>query len=219
LPPLPHPIDNVATWVEEQLQSSLNRLQVESVYGFLLHRPADLAGRYGQSLAEAIANLKREGLVHKVGVSIYSPLELESAFDFLSIDLVQSPYNLFDQRLQQSGWLVRLKEEGIEVHARSIFLQGLLIMKRNEMPKAFDRWSCLWESYHNWLSDNDITALEACLAFAASNPMIDKLVLGVDSAKQLSEILRTMGKGNFVDGHDFRCEDEMLLNPSFWDLS
>src|SRR3990167_4725202 len=128
LPALPEERVDIEYWVERQLEGSLSRLGVNSVYGLLLHRPQQLFEPYGQKLISAIERLKRQGCVKKIGVSIYQPEELDLIYKVMDPDLVQSPLNILDRRLIDSGWLARLRALGVEVHVRSVFMQGLLLM-------------------------------------------------------------------------------------------
>lgn len=216
LPPLPEGTTDIGSWVHEQMQASLRRLKVDSVYSLLLHRSENLIGAAGRSMVQALERLKAEGLVGKVGVSIYAPQELDAATQACAIDLVQAPLNLVDRRLVTSGWLQRLHDLGVEVHARSAFLQGLLLIPRKAMPDKFGPWAALFDRWYAWLQENHVTAVEACLAFVASHTPINRIVVGVDSRAQLRELLRAAGKEQPQLLPDLRCEDERLINPSNW---
>src|SRR3989338_1375415 len=127
LPAVPDDCADVSGWVQEQVAASLARLGVNVVYGLLLHRPEQLLRSEGKALYHTLQNLKETGQVQKVGISIYAPSELEVLTKQYCFDLVQAPFNLVDCRLHTSGWLKRLKDEGVEIHTRSAFLQGLLL--------------------------------------------------------------------------------------------
>lgn len=213
---LPAEMDgDAATWAVRHLTASLQRLKVNSVYGLLLHRPAQLLGPDGRTLAKALLDLKDEGLVSKIGVSVYSPDELDAVMRACPIDLVQAPCNLIDQRLMTSGWLPRLHDAGVEVHVRSVFLQGLLLMPRHRIPAQFSRWSALFDGWHAWLADGHATAAEACLAFV-NHPMIDRVVVGVDCIAQFNDILQAADRAPAASLPDLCCHETNLINPSNW---
>jgi hypothetical protein len=216
LPPLPEDCVDVRGWVEGQIAASLTRLGVVGVYGLLLHRSEQLLGPQGKELYNALQCLKDKGVVQKVGVSIYSPRDLESFPTSVHLDLVQAPFNLVDRRLQTTGWLRRLKDAGVEVHARSVFLQGLLLMQQAAMPTKFAPWSELWEKWHGWLADRDVSPVHACLAFPLSCREIDRVVVGADNVRQLEQIINAAGSSPPVDLPDLRSEAEPLINPSLW---
>ena len=217
LPALPDPTIDIGVWVDEQLKASLSRLKVNTLYGLLLHRSEQLTGDGGQAMVKALARLKAEGRVEKIGVSIYAPQELDAVTKACAIDLVQTPLNLIDRRLVTSGWLQRLHDQGIEVHARSAFLQGLLLMPRAAIPAPFERWAHLWDTWHEYLAYNHISAIEACLRYPLSLPQIDRVVVGVDSPAQLRELIAVaQSPTSSHAGPAFDCEDENLLNPAQW---
>jgi aryl-alcohol dehydrogenase-like predicted oxidoreductase len=217
LPPLPKIEDsNISFWVEDQIKLSLKRLGIQSLYGLLIHRSADLFGAKGKKIVNALNNLKSRGFVKKIGISIYDSSELEKLSNQIKLDIVQAPLNIIDHRLINSGWLSKLYKADVEVHIRSVFLQGLLLMSKQNRPHKFNRWKNLWKIWHEWLNDNQITALEATIRHAISVKKISKVIVGVDSKKQLNQIiLASDGKlppippGLFID-------DINLLNPSNW---
>jgi aryl-alcohol dehydrogenase-like predicted oxidoreductase len=185
--PVERSLGSAAEWVERSVKASLKHLRRESLDGLLLHRPGQLFQEGGEDIQSTLLRLKREGRIVKLGVSIYDPSELEKLSTFEWIELVQAPFNILDDRLETSGWLARLNARGIEVHARSVFLQGLLLMK--ERPAKFRRWDALWEEWDYWLRQEDLAPLEACLRHALSCHGIDKIVVGVDTAQHLGQIL------------------------------
>ena len=217
LPLLPGDQNNVVHWVAGQVRESLIRLGKQKLYGLLLHHPQDLLRPNGGQLIQALADLKNDGIVQKIGISIYSPDELEVVCNKTKIDLVQAPLNVVDRRLQSSGWLDRLKDNGVEVHTRSAFLQGLLLMERSKIPQKFSRWSDLWDQWHEKLQDSGASPLEACLAHPLSLEQVDQVIVGIDSASQLSEILQAAKNVNEGPDTSFMCSADLdLINPSNW---
>lgn len=218
LPSIPKDCPNIFTWAEGQLMESLSRLKLSKVYGFLLHNPQDLNGKKGEDLWGALISFKKKNLVDKIGYSIYNPDDLDIFFDSFSPDIVQAPYNILDQRLSLSGWMDRLFQAGIEIHVRSVFLQGLLLMKKNQRPKKFDRWSYIFEKFDLWLKENNLTPMQALTSFALSDPRITKVVIGVDNLLQLEEIVSNLEvKTRYFPG-EICTSDIDLIDPSRWDL-
>lgn len=207
---------DVNGWVKEQVAASLTRLGVNAVYGLLLHRPQQLLELGGEALYKALDESKKTGQVQKVGVSIYAPSELEALISRYRFDLVQAPFNLVDRRLHTSGWLQRLKDDGIEIHTRSSFLQGLLLMPQVTIPAKFAPWSDLWNTWHQWLVDHDLSAVQVCLAYQLSFPEIDRIIVGADSVSQLAQIISAANSPSHVDFPVLQCEEETLINPANW---
>jgi aryl-alcohol dehydrogenase-like predicted oxidoreductase len=218
LPDMPEGCESIGGWVLEQVHASLARLGLNEVYGLLLHRPENLLRSRGPELYKALQDLKVSGLVQKIGISIYSPSELDTLTSNYRFDLVQAPFNLIDRSLHSSGWLYRLKDLGVEVHTRSTFLQGLLLMAQTEIPHKFSSWSNLWQTWHTWLSKNDVSALNASLSFALSFPEVDRIVVGADSLAQLSEILKCSKLPSNIDLPNLQNADLKLINPTNWNL-
>jgi hypothetical protein len=216
LPAVPDACDNITGWINEQVSASLGRLGVHSVYGLLLHRPEQLLGTNGKELFQSLQDLKKNKLVQKIGISIYTPSELEALIPLYRFDLLQAPFNLIDRRLSTSGWLQRLNHDGVEIHTRSAFLQGLLLMSRSEIPTKFAPWGGLWDKWHDWLAHQPVTAVQACLAYPLSFPEIDRVVVGADSKDQLGQIIGSAVNLVPYAFPDLYCEDENLINPARW---
>ncbi len=204
------------TWTTDAVKASLKKLKVQSLYGLLLHRPAQILGHQGPDIYAALQRLKDEGLVEKIGVSIYQPSELESVFSVGQVDLVQSPLSVLDRRLITSGWLDRLADRGVEVHARSVFLQGLLLMSADQRPAKFARWAGLWDCYHEWVAGTGLSPLEANLAYVSALPEVQHVVVGVNRLNHIKEILNARTDNGPDWSADLATEDEILLNPLAW---
>ena len=216
LPAVPEGCVDVGKWVRDQFGASLKRLGVRAVYGLLLHRPVQLLEPNGEELYRALMALKDAGCVEKVGVSVYSPDELAGLIPRYRIGLIQAPFNLVDQRLKTSGWLERLKQNNIEIHTRSAFLQGLLLMPLSAIPSKFSPWADIWSEWHQWLGSHAASAVQACLACPLSCPEIDRVVVGADGLEHLSQIIdATNGVGGMTPP-DLACTDERLINPARW---
>jgi aryl-alcohol dehydrogenase-like predicted oxidoreductase len=218
LPAMPNSVVDIGRWIHNQMQASLQRLNEKSVYAVLLHHPQQLSGPKGKALAQAVGQLKAEGVVQKVGVSIYAPSELDSLMNICPIDLVQAPFNLIDQRLQSSGWLQKLHDTGVEVHIRSAFLQGLLLMPATAIPEKFKHWLPLFNTWHDWLLDNNTSATHACIGFVKAYPQIDKIVVGVESTQQLKQLIQAAKEPQNTGWPNINCSDEHLINPSNWNV-
>jgi len=216
LPAVPENCDDIVGWVHGQIAASLERLRVASVYGVLLHRPDQLLRRDGEVLFRALQSLKDNGQAQKIGVSINAPRELEELTAQYRFDLVQAPFSLIDRRLQTTGWLQRLSREGVEVHTRSVFLQGLLLMPEFARPEKFSPWSALWHHWQEWLTEHRISAVQACLAFPLSFAEVHRVVVGADGLGHLQQIIKAATGVLPVSFPDIGCETESLINPVLW---
>ena len=216
LPPVPPSITNVQAWVRETVGGSLGRLGVDRLYGLLLHRSQDLLGPRGSMVHDTMQELKDEGVVDRIGISIYAPSELEPVSDRFALDLVQAPYNVFDRQIAASGWLSRLDAEGTEVHARSAFLQGLLLMRSVDRPLKFARWESLWNRWDAWLGAQGMTPLQGAIRFVLAEDRIGRVVVGVDNSAQLEAILAAVEGPVASPPPSLSSDDQDLINPSCW---
>lgn len=216
LPSIPDEITSVKAFIESTVSSSLSRLKKPSINGLLLHDPKQLLGERGIDIYSGLNSLKDHGYVSAIGVSIYNPEELDLLLKKFSFDIVQAPYSIIDQRMEKSAWLEKLQHHGIEFHARSIFLQGLLLQGRSVLFENYERWSSLWNLWFEWLEKSGISSLQACLNFALSNPLITKVVIGMDSLLHFKEILSNVNHVEFKDMPDLSCDDKDLIIPSNW---
>ena len=216
LPDVPAEITDVRGWLFSKVEGSLSRLGVRHLDGLLLHRPGQLLERGGNEIFSALRDCRKAGLSKKIGYSVYDPSELDQLFEAFPPDIVQAPFNVIDRRLVSGGWLGRLKAASVEVHTRSVFLQGLLLMTEAARPKKFCPWDALWGRWHDWLKKNEVTALQACLAFVLAEREIDRVVVGVDSSRQLAEILSAARTSSSHPPDELTVTDEALVNPSLW---
>lgn len=216
LPALPADCQEVGAWVTTQIEQSISRLGVRQLQGVLLHRPDDLLGYNASSLVKALEALKADGLTRQIGVSIYAPEQLERLTAIMALDLVQAPLNILDCRLIASGWASRLKDRGMEIHVRSAFLQGLLLMPSDQRPAKFSLWSEIWIEWSRWLERIGLTPLQACLAYVLGVAEVDRVVVGVDSLVQLNEIF-VASQAVLPSLPDWPQPIEMkLINPGLW---
>ena len=189
LPAVPSNCLNVEEWVLEQTMSSLKRLKTDKLHDLLLHRPTQLLGTNGEKIYKSILKLKEQGMVDQIGVSVYGPDELSELIKRFNFDVIQAPMNIFDRRMEHTGMLKHLKKKGVTIHIRSAFLQGLLLMPSEKIPVYFAPWAPLIKQYHQWLNQQSLSPLQACLSYLNQHSDIDKIIVGVDNIWQLKQII------------------------------
>ena len=202
------------------VKQSCRRLNQSRLYAVMLHRPEVLLGSQGREVVRELQILKEKGIASKVGVSIYSTEILTALSRVCELDIVQVPFNLFDQQILSSGWSDKLKSAGVEIHTRSVFLQGLLLMQRSRLPKYFSKyWPAHFQAWYEFLDYNGADALEVALRFALHQDWIDRIVVGVDSVSQLKSLVKIENALGPIDFPLLGCDDPNLINPSKWDLA
>lgn len=202
------------------VQKSCEVLKEVRLYAILLHRPEVLLGDHGKTIIRELSALKEKNIISKIGVSIYSPEILGAISKLFKLDIVQTPFNIFDQKILSSGWSDKLKAGGVEIHTRSIFLQGLLLIKRSKLRPYFSRnWPDLFDSWYNFLKDNNAEALNVALNFALEQDWIDKVVVGVDNVSQLRALIEAEKFPSSFNSPQLCCDDPNLINPSKWNFT
>ena len=216
LPEVPDGCKNLSFWVENQINESLKRLRIKKLSGVFLHRPCQLLDDNKCELWPILVRLKDKGLVESIGFSIYDPNELDQLYNFFLPVLVQAPFNVLDKRLEESGWLQRLYDDDVEVHVRSIFLQGLLLMNKFDRPIKFNKWALIWDDWDKWVQENNVSPIQAAISFSLSDSRISKVVVGVDSLSHLKDIIAAAQKNFDQFPKNLGINDVRLLNPSNW---
>jgi len=196
---------------------SLIRLRQKSIYALLLHNANDLLKPGGEILFNEMLDLKKSRKVLKIGVSVYTGRQIDAISDRFEIDIIQLPINIFDQRLLKSGHLERLKSKGIEIHSRSAFLQGLLLLTGEKLPIYLSEYQQILDNYHARLKQSGISSLQAALWFLSGIREVDCVICGVESCCQLEELYSlSSSPGVFADYSEFAVDDERLVDPSLW---
>ena len=208
--------ENEANLVINDLDHSLKLLKQKSLYAFLVHHGEDLLKPGGEMIFNKLQILKEQGLVKKIGFSAYIDNQLIKIIERFDIDIIQLPMNILDNRLINNGLLNKLYSRGIEIHTRSVFLQGLLLMDMDKRPKYFDRWSNLWKFWYEWLSDNKLTPLEASIRYMISKSEISRVLVGVDNKDQLKNIINASDGNIPTIPEELTTDDPDLLNPGNW---
>ena len=207
--------------VDECFRLSLKNMQTHSCYGLLVHDVQDLNKSGAEKLLAWMQSLKQRGLVNKIGVSVYTPKEAEELCQRFDFDLIQLPCNIFDQRFLLSGAIDRLAEAGIEVHARSLFLKGLLLkahscadISESKMPRKLLKHA---ESFFESMRQINISTYDSCLSFAKSQKAINRWVIGLSSEQQLARLLESdCNKQGLIDFGRWAFFEDAALDPRTW---
>jgi len=207
----------------EQLRSvfreSLVSLHKKSIYGLLVHSCNDLLKPGGEKIFREMERLREIGMVKKIGVSVYNSKQIAAILGKFNIDLIQLPINILDQRLVSGGQLTRLKNHGVEIHARSVFLQGLLLMSPNNIPSWFDPVRGVLESFHKEAKKRNMSVLQLALSFVQSIDEIDKVIVGVNTLRQLQEVVSAASiRVNTTELSYISTDDPAFINPVNWKI-
>lgn len=196
---------------------TLQRLGQTRLDALLVHDGDALAGPNGAALFAELQKLKASGQVQKIGTIVYGAAQIDAVLERFPIDVIQIPISLLDQRLIQSGHLDRLKQKGVEIHARSVFLQGLLFMDPAALTPYFDSVRPHLQKVRAAMAAAGLSMLEATLGFVQQLPQIDRVVVGATTVAELDEIVRAATANKPVPGAAaWAWADEQILNPALW---
>lgn len=197
--------------VSDMFNGSLRRLKVEKLYGYLLHHFE--VYKNNPKVWDEFVALKESGKVNKIGFSLYSPAELEFILSNKSpFDLIQVPFNILDKKFMP--YMKELHEEGVKIHVRSTFLQGLFFKDRNALPEKLLPLRKYLLQLDEYSSETGMSISEMALNYNLQNPYIDGVLIGVDNVEQLRMNLASV-KDTPID-IEVDVKEKELLNPSNW---
>jgi aryl-alcohol dehydrogenase-like predicted oxidoreductase len=192
----------------EAFFTSQKKLGYIQLHGLMFHEASDLLSDSGFALWDLVDDFKQKEYVRKIGVSVYSPEQLDEILKMVDIDIVQLPLNMLDQRFLPM--LPELKKKNIEIHTRSTFLQGLLLMETCQLNPYF-------EPIKDILKNLPPNRLDASLAFVKNIKEVDKIVVGVTNRLELEQLCLSYTQSiTGIDFSKFKIEDEKFINPSNW---
>jgi aryl-alcohol dehydrogenase-like predicted oxidoreductase len=205
----------VKKFIEKNLKETLKKTKTKQIYGYLAHNPNDLLSSKGKIIIKTLIQLKKQKLVKKIGVSVYEVKELKKILKVFKPDIVQLPINILNQSFLKNDFLKKIKELGIEIQVRSIFLQGMLLENKiKNLSKIID---VKVQKIDKICNKKNITRLSFLLNFINSIQEIDKIVVGIDSVNQLKKIIKSMQNpikiGNFKG---LALTDERIVDPRSW---
>ena len=183
-------------FIVSEARASLARLAISRLYGFMLHQASDI---HRSGVIEGLIEVKRLGLAEHVGSSVYEPEETVLLLDNPEMDIVQIPYNALDQRWDRWGFFEKVqvrRAEGhpFEVFARSVFLQGALLMNPDRLPIKLACAKVYLQRFQDIAARYGFRPFEAAMLYALTHSGIDHVVFGVDTEEQLAENLAVAAK-------------------------
>jgi aryl-alcohol dehydrogenase-like predicted oxidoreductase len=202
----------------ESLESSLYRLNCDKVNTVMFHSFEDFNKSKPNDI-KALLKLKGKKF-DRLGISVYTNAEIKKICDSNFFDVVQLPYNLLDNNNLRGEHLALLQEKNIEVHTRSVFLQGLFFMNPSEIKGKLSPLSKYIEQINQIASKNSLDLAALALGYSLSNNKIDGVLIGVDSLIQFEHNINLLSekiKDNVFNEIDVIQVNELeLLNPATW---
>lgn len=204
--------------VRLDFDQSLRNLRQDGLYGLLVHHASDILSEGGEDIVSEIMKIKKAGDVEKIGVSAYCRDEVEKVMERFPLDIIQVPVSALDRRLLKDGWLQSMKERGVEVHGRSLFLQGVLLMDPVVLPPSLEGLKSGLNGFLSFCRQKGFTPLEGAVRFAVDSGVLDGAVFGVGRCSELEEILKAVQATEKTSTvwPDFPVMEENTLDPRTW---
>jgi aryl-alcohol dehydrogenase-like predicted oxidoreductase len=219
-----HTSENIERWLRESVTSSLGRLGIDSLPVCLFHDTVDVAHM------DVLLELKQEGLVQHVGVSVTKPEQMEMVLSASGVEAIQVAMNMLDQRIRRSGNLARAARAGMAVFMRSVYLQGLLVMPLDEiMTELHPDLSGVVparRTLQRLADDAGLTMPEMALRYGLSLPGVTSVLTGVETVEQMEANARIAARGPLTPDMVQAIEEAVpdlshtiVLSPWLWPAS
>jgi len=206
----------------QNIEKSLDDLSIDTLFALLLHNIEAIQNWSLENVA-LISKLKKLNKIKYFGVSIYNDDEFNLALNNKNVDIIQIPFNLLDQRAITNNWLKKAKANNKLIFIRSVYLQGLILMDKNDIPRYLD---CAKE-YLNIIESTahklNITKNELALSFVDQMAKDSILLFGCDSLEQATENINNYHNLPKLDNKTIEYLttnlsniDEYIYNPSKW---
>ncbi len=183
--------DSVEKQIYMFVESSLEKLNITKIPIYMLHNPKDMS-QYGDVVVKALKKLVDEGLIGKVGVSVYHPEEVEEMLKEDFYEAVQVPMNVFDLRMLRSGVLEKLRTRNKIVFVRSIYFQGLFFMELDAIPNSLEPIVKCIKELHQLAEMEGISVAQLAFSFIRDVEGVTSLVVGAETPEQVAENIRLM---------------------------
>lgn len=224
--PRPNPFDIIistvradrgADLVEAEARAALRRMGVDQAECIMVPSASELFGPHGAALWDRLKALKDQGVTRKIGVAVFAsddPLGVARRF---RPDVVQAPASLLDQRLIVDGTLASIAEMGIQVHLRSIFLNGLLLLPPDRAPNHLKAAAARISRARRLIAEGRSDPLQAALGFALSRPEAHTVLVGVASTAELNAVIAAgANPPPDLDWDEMAIDDPVALDPRAW---
>ena len=210
--------------LEKTLNQSLNRLKTNKLFGLLLH-DSELLNDWDNQKDATVSLLKEQGLINHFGVSIYTSEEFDMALENPVIQIIQIPFNLFDQRAVNDKWFIRAKEANKLIFIRSIFLQGLFFVESDQLTGNLIGAVPYLKEMHNLRSGLNLSIAEFTMAYIDSIATDAVILFGCDTLEQAKENVNSYNQLPTIEQETLRKINaifsdvpEYITNPGQWRL-
>ena len=214
LPSLKNSSSNVK-YIKKSIKEHILKLNLKKIDCLLIHDLQDIE-IFGEEIWNELKKLQKDNLVSKIGISLYDNTDFLEFIELVKPDILQVPANVFDRRFLNKNFLNIVDKYKIEIQARSIFLQGLLL-NINDYKKKFANHQKILNDYNNWLNRHRIDPIKASISFVKQYKFINKYIFGIDNYNNLLEICDILNqKNSLLIPKKFQVNNLELINPYNW---
>lgn len=213
---------NLYNYIKEKVKQSLNKLKLKCIPIYLLHHAPDIYFKDG-IVIDCLNQLKDEGFIKNIGISIYNLKEAKIALTFKELNVIQMPLNIFDQRLVKTGILEKFKKRKFLIFARSIYLQGLFFVSPDNLSNNLKIAKHPIIKLNQLAKQYNLSVAELAFLYVRDMTEISSIVVGAEETHQIAKNLSYLNlkplsldlRNRIKD--DFYEIPEKILNPSLWD--
>ena len=204
--------------MRNNLENTLSRLHTAYLDSYLLHSARYI---FDDEIIDTLNRLKADGLAERVGVSVYEPEEAKKCIERPNVDFMQLPYSIFDQRMEKAGVFEYAKNNNIQIHSRSAFIQGLILMEEDEIPPFLSKAKPIVRKISLLCNHHGISRIALAMNYVKQQSRISHLVFGVDNIEQLRENIKLFEEDISVAvvddiAKEFRNIEADIVMPSLW---
>ena len=204
--------------IKKNIANTKAAIGYHNLHAVLIHNIHQIDKNSLSIISNLLIKMKKKHLINKIGISIYNKEDLQKITNLKLIDILQVPINLINQSFCNKKFLEKINKKKIEIHARSIFLQGILLSSNLHNLEYFKKWKNLWNRYYSWLHENKVSQLTACLTFIKRIKNISGFVVGIENETQFKEILNCRIKKKLKFNKFLNQKNKKLTDPSKWHL-
>ncbi|MDH6423819.1 aldo/keto reductase [Aurantimicrobium minutum] len=211
------PADGSLPTQENVYSDSMKLLRVQKLHGVLFHKLEDLTDPRLEKTLEILRAGRDAEILSRIGVSIYNRADLELALDvFPDLDLLQLPANVLDMDLLESDEVHMLKSRGVEIHVRSVFLQGLLLTSPSQLSEFFEPLKPALIELQNVAAETGKSLLELVLAKIRHHRYVDAVLVGATTLGELTEITSAWESASEYEDFELPAVPREILDPRVW---
>lgn len=211
--------DNYKRVIKEHLENQLKILNTDYLDSYMFH-----SSRYAfdEEKLKALYEVKKEGKIRHCGVSVYYPEEARICINSPYVDFIQLPSSIFDQRMKKEGIFdYAIKNSLTQIHSRSAFIQGLILMNENEVPEFLSGAKPIIRKINELCEKFNISRIKLAMLYVKQFDAISHLVFGVDNIEQLKENIKIFQEDFSSDilkeiGREFENIEAATIMPSLW---